>query len=99
MDIGTLARRDAIAQARIMAAAKSLATIFNLPPEMITALDSQRAKDPRTAAMQQREFIADLLEVVAAAQAHAAPEPVAQAPAAQMPVAQEPAAPTKKHKA
>jgi len=82
MDIGTLAKRDAIAQARIMAAAKHLAITFSLPSEMITALDSQRAKDPRTAAMQQREFIADLLEIVAAAQMPAqAASVVAQAPA------------------
>jgi len=82
MDIGTLARRDAIAQARIMAAAKSLAATLSLPSEMVAALDGQRAKDPRTAAMQQREFIADLLEMVVSASLTTAQ---AQAPAAQAP--------------
>ncbi len=65
MQLLILAARDGRAQQRIVAAAEKLADKLGI--EATVTVRPGRAKDPRTAAMQQREEVAELLEAVLAA--------------------------------
>jgi DNA uptake protein ComE-like DNA-binding protein len=62
MQLSILATRDAKAQQRIVIAAEKLAKKFGI--EANVTVRPGRAKDPRVAAMQQREEVADLLEAL-----------------------------------
>jgi hypothetical protein len=64
MEISILAARDAIAQARIIAAAEALAKRYDLAQNVVAVPGNVR--DPKVRAMQQREQLADLLEAVVA---------------------------------
>lgn len=63
MDQTILAQRNAIAQQRIVAAAKSIAGKLDIA-ENVTALESAINRNPQIRTMLQREAVADLLDVI-----------------------------------
>ncbi len=63
MDQTILAQRNAIAQQRIVATAKSIAGKLDID-EKVTALESASNRDPQIRTMLQREAVADLLDVI-----------------------------------
>lgn len=63
MDQAILAQRNAIAQQRIVAAAKSIAGKLDIA-EKVTALESTSNRDPQIRTLLQREAVADLLDVI-----------------------------------
>ena len=65
MEIGIMAARDAMAQARIIAAAEALAARLSIENGVVAVPGNVR--DPRVRAMQQREQLADLLDAIVAA--------------------------------
>ena len=63
MRVAQRAKRDHMAQGRLVAAAEKLAKELALPAELVKAVQVQRG-EPEVRAMLQREALADLLEAV-----------------------------------
>lgn len=63
MDVSSFAKRDAIAQQRLLTAVTVLSERFGLGEQSLTV----QAKDPLVKAMIQREKLADMLETLVVA--------------------------------